>query len=1172
MRNPALLGDVSPNAAAEALRESLPGVDPAVVSATAEALAASDATRQAFERDREAARVLGDFANAWAGHVTDVLGSAHKEAVKWWKELEEAREEARSSERELGKATDKAGSASVQREKARTEQSEVQAHIRALEKCDAYDAARNLDLLEQRRTALQGRAEAEFRALERDTTRQVRTGKRLRRDLESLDAEIDEQVRAAQEADARAHPREALLSWADRPRATFPVGNRIADPGPAITVTGGPDRLRSAASAWATLADEHRRNAERAEVAVNDYERGVRPKEDKAKVLTTESGQIAERYDASVDRLETLARRAGEQVASLHGSIQEWGGRHPDIAPEIDRSAPTGDPAQFLATAEEWADTVRSRAVPLVSDAKARARHHGEAALTLTRQAEDCRRRAAELRSDRLLPFPRPQWAGEVDDTTAFGSALDWRAEATDEAARAAIEVALADAGLLSAALTPAGTRTDVWRIAPTGHPAACGLDTVLAVDPVHPYAAEALEVLRRIELAPTALAAPSGSVLVIGRDGSFAAGPLIGDRLAAPEGSTARPPAPTAVHVGAHRRRAAARERAAELDRQATELVSQAEELQAKAHAELDAAERITTAVDTFPRRTELRKAEADRASQAVQVAELRIKRDQSHVAAVAAERDADQARREWAGRVRAMGLVVELDSLAKSVAASRDTARALTGCVQVLERGLIRRADAIVTDVEEDDATTRRLRTAHGDALSSYREAEEVRVEIVTLRERLGSDIEAVLHDLEQARHRSKELERALPDLDRAVEETIATRERMSARVDTAHKRVQDAEPEVAAAAGRLRELLEVPGVLATLADGSAADLLQRVTPPEALIDKVGGLLAGHRGLARHALLARYDAARAELAGVWTLEHGNSHGPLDTFVITHGDAVYTPVAATRRAGELARQAEDALRVAEDEALRSFILQRLPAAVAVAWTRLNDWKRDVNRKMRAASASSGVGVQVEIAPIRDMAPAVRTVYELACRGNAADRTDEQRVELGRALRSLIDAADGDTMEDKVTNAIDVRDWVNVNYVVTRAGQQPKTWTSRTGLSGGERRLVVLAPMLAAVAATYDGFGSDGLRLATLDEVPAEVDEAGREGLARYLAELDLDILCTSYLWDGAPGAWDGIDAWDFEGDESGTVVAFPMLMRDLNDLPDDSAYFSGETGAAGDG
>ena len=48
--------------------------------------------------------------------------------------------------------------------------------------------------------------------------------------------------------------------------------------------------------------------------------------------------------------------------------------------------------------------------------------------------------------------------------------------------------------------------------------------------------------------------------------------------------------------------------------------------------------------------------------------------------------------------------------------------------------------------------------------------------------------------------------------------------------------------------------------------------------------------------------------------------------------------------------------------------------------------------------------------------------------------------------------------------------------------------------------------------------------------IVALDEVPAAVDTKGRDGLARFIAALDMDLIATSHGWDGAPGAWDGID------------------------------------------
>jgi hypothetical protein len=39
-------------------------------------------------------------------------------------------------------------------------------------------------------------------------------------------------------------------------------------------------------------------------------------------------------------------------------------------------------------------------------------------------------------------------------------------------------------------------------------------------------------------------------------------------------------------------------------------------------------------------------------------------------------------------------------------------------------------------------------------------------------------------------------------------------------------------------------------------------------------------------------------------------------------------------------------------------------------------------------------------------------------------------------------------------------------------------------------------------------------------------------------------------------------GAWDGVDAYDLDAAEDGTVIGFPMLVRGLVDLPDDPVEF----------
>lgn len=401
--------------------------------------------------------------------------------------------------------------------------------------------------------------------------------------------------------------------------------------------------------------------------------------------------------------------------------------------------------------------------------------------------------------------------------------------------------------------------------------------------------------------------------------------------------------------------------------------------------------------------------------------------------------------------------------------------------------------------------------------------------------------------------------------------MESAAAQAARSQERLDAAEQAARDAQPLAEQELRALLALLDLPGVSDALLAGPAADVVdapaecaEEATSSGArprsdastVLPVVEEALRGRRTYEVKTLRQRYDATRAGLAGTWTLDPGDTHGGLDTFVLTHDSHAFTPPAAARRAEQLRERARAALDAAEESALRDFVIGRLPSAVGTAWTRLHDWVADVNVKIRSAEASSGVGVRVRARLRPDLPAAVQTVHDLACRVSDADRTTEQKQQIGDALRRLIAAADGQSMMERVAAAVDVREWVDVFYEVARPDGSLQRWTSRTGLSGGERRLVVLAPMLAAVAAAYERLGSTGLRLCGLDEVPAEVDERGREGLARFVAELDLDLVCTSYLWDGAPGAWDGIDAHDLEAAGDGTVVAFPMLIRGLEPLP----------------
>lgn len=645
-------------------------------------------------------------------------------------------------------------------------------------------------------------------------------------------------------------------------------------------------------------------------------------------------------------------------------------------------------------------------------------------------------------------------------------------------------------------------------------------------------------------------------AALAIGRDGTFRAGVLSGRPAAVLQDSDGVRPA---AHIGARQRRAAALVEADRLEREADDNDAVAGTLENDARSLQTRARATRARAITFPVREELRRAESTRVVAQQRVAELDTAAQRARVQAEADQRRYVEELRGWTERTSSRDLPADLEQLQLILDRGRAAATALTRCAADLDGSIAVRLERSVGELPDESLVASELSELAGRARRAVGQAADTEALLIELRRTAGDTGGAV------ERHRS--LTRAAGEVtarlgpaeeDRA--ETASTSSRLEAKLESAQEELRNAQPRQVSTSGHLGALFTHAAV------SEVFQLSPEVADGDELLLQTEQLLEGRRTFNRRTLGERYDRARAELAGTWILARGDAGEALpelDVFVLTHSEREYSPAAAAARAVELARSAAEALEVAEQTALTDFVIGRLPSAIGAAWTRMHDWKSEVNAKMRTAEASSGVGVQVQVERTADLPPSIRTVYELSCRVGDADRTEAQKTEVGAAIQALLAAEDGDTMLEKLTAAVDIRDWVDVHYVVTRpdraGGRTSGRWTSRTGLSGGERRLVVLAPMLAAIAAAYDRLGPTGLRLVPLDEVPVEVDERGREGLARYIAELDLDLLCTSYLWDGAPGAWDGIDAHDLEVAPDGIVVAFPMLIRGIDPLPGDS-------------
>jgi DNA polymerase III delta prime subunit len=1148
VRNPAWLGELSPREAADALRASLPGVADDEIEAAGEALAESDATRQAFEADREAAAVLDAFARAWTGHVVDVTVALHDRARQAVDDVERADASCRRAKQDSAAAARDADVAGQLAGGLAAEQDQMRGRLEAIEHSAEYRAAGRLGELEVAASSSAGAATATWTTLAEVAARAAQqTGTDLDR-LDDLRADValvvDEVVPVAPFAGGV-----EVLTWSVDERPPYRVADRVADAGPALRAQVDAAAFGGLVRTLEERADERSRQADRARTFVTAHE-AVAAAEGEARRASDEADRLARTADEVAKRAKEADAAAGHQATVLADDLRAWragldddpGFDLADLA-DVDWS----EPAVALDAADGFAEASATWAHGTASDARARATRRDEEARDLRRDASALRVEAERIRTeDLLLPLPRPDWAGEGDDARALGTAVDW-ADDVPGTVQDVVEATLAAAGVLGATLDAAGARTDAWTVAATGPIADRNLGAVLGVDPEHSLADVATGVLARITFVPTAADATHDG-LVIGADGTFRAGVLAASVAAAQDEDRREP----ARHVGARRRREAALAHAARLDTQADDLDEQAQSLEDAARSERALAETVLHILAGFPRRDRLRDAESARVAAAL------ARRAADEVAGEAADRAgqltdrAREERRRWEEVVVGAGLVADVVQLEDLVTMAKSDAGQLRRAAGQLER-FRPRLERLVEDVVRHDASEM-LDARHATAQQAHTEAEAARARYQELLSQVGKTAEEVLNRHQEVKARLTDLGVKLRAAEKESRSADTKAAELKVRAEEAEARLRGAKPLAATAVAALREVLTVPGVVEAILDGDAL-----AQADDALLAQVGGALRGKPTVAKRTLRERADETRASLAGVWSIDPGVDHPELETYLLTHGTTSFTPLGAMGHARLLAERAEAALRAADEAALRDFVVGRLPAAVSQAWTRLFDWVGEVNRKMRSASASSGVGVAVHIGVRADLPPLVRYVYEHTCKTGEALRDPTARAEVGRVLQELIEAADGEDMTARVREAVDVRDWVDVTYQVIRPGEeQPRNWGSRTGLSGGERRLVVLAPMLAAVAAAYDRFPSDGVRLVALDEVPSEVDQEGREGLARYIAELDLDLVATSHHWDGAPGAWDGIDAHDLESGPDGTVVAFPMLVRGLHALPDD--------------
>ncbi|NUU21793.1 MAG: hypothetical protein HOV68_09810 [Streptomycetaceae bacterium] len=1160
VRNPSLLAGLSPADAASELRASLPTISEEILEATAEALDASRTTREAFDRERRAANLLRDFNESWSGHARDVVAECLTATTDADRELSEAQAEVTRTD-QASKAADEEREAAATHHAELTHAHEhIAGYLTGLEQTDAFKANQQL-------TAERAQLAAYQTTLHAQTTTMASVCAALRGRADQLTARLNDldsdlQGETAQIAAHTGPCAPFSLAAIRRPQPEVVLDDATIDPGPLLTVDATAQDLGDLADDWRTAATGHQRRAEAARLALvnhravdeagreaqNADDAATRDEATASREAATASGAADDAHHAAVVLLDDVHTWRGGTGRS-HNLDRDW----PDVLEDLG----TAEPAFVLHAVGEILDATRGTASAAAAERRSHANRRDNEAAAFEAAARRLREQAAELRKNPTMPLPRPVWARAGDDSAALGSAVDWQPHVTPRE-RAMLEHTLAAAGILGATLHTGGAATPDWYITRGGPAHTPNLLDVLTPFDGHPQAEHTADILRQIALADHTggHAADGDPALIVGRNGTFRAGPLHG-RIPEADHPEALPPA---SHIGAEQRRAAALRRADELDRDATRTETEAQQARTDADRNRAAADAIEKAASDFPSRSRLGRAETARASAAKVASEFAARARSARQGANELIQKHHELFAHWKQETQAQSLPPDAELLDDVVSAADAAAGALNDAAR-------RIGDRLRRDFARALGELRGHTEAHGRMDADHHEpirrtlaqlaAVQGRIDGLTNRQDLDTD--AVLASHKDATEEHARIDAELKKADRRKDDALTEQTKAHIAAGNAVTRQQRAQPAAENTAAALRTIIGQPGVHhAVLGDAA-------VLPGRAILAQVTEALSRPRTMTRRTVRERADIARAHLAGMWEIEPGDEHPTLLTYQLSTDGIAYSPPRAAAYAGERAALAETRLRVADDEALHTFVIGRLPAAIGTAWTALHSQIDRINTHMATATASSGVGVRVTAKLRTDLSPAEQTVYELCCRISDADRTTEQQRHVGEALRALIDAADStdaDTMADRLADALDVRTWIDLGYRITRPGTTAERWSSRTGLSGGERRLVVLAPMLAAVAARYDRFGNDAARLVVLDEIPAEVDPAGRDGLARLVANLDLDLLCTGHEWDGAPGAWDGIDIHELEpAGADDVVVAFPVHVRGLTPLPGDPEH-----------
>ncbi|WP_405018266.1 TIGR02680 family protein [Kitasatospora sp. NBC_00070] len=232
---------------------------------------------------------------------------------------------------------------------------------------------------------------------------------------------------------------------------------------------------------------------------------------------------------------------------------------------------------------------------------------------------------------------------------------------------------------------------------------------------------------------------------------------------------------------------------------------------------------------------------------------------------------------------------------------------------------------------------------------------------------------------------------------------------------------------------------------------------------------------------------------------------------------ILFQGRERSVPDLATALTAEVADR-QHLLSAREQEILENHLITEVAGTLQELVSAAEHQVLRMNGELKDRPTSTGMLLRLVWRPARNAPGGLAAARDRLLRQSSDVWTAADRIALGEFLQAQIDRARTDnpsgTWLEHLTTALDYRSWHEFGIERHQHGK----WQSATGpASGGERVLSVSLPLFAAASSHYASAGNPHApRLVTLDEAFAGVDDDSRAKSLGLLTAFDLDVVMTS--------------------------------------------------------